>query len=257
MPEGDTLHKLAIALRRELVGKKLTRLFLRDQGAIDPAGGSEVTSVEAIGKHLLIAADVGFTLRIHLGMHGEVRGFRHPHRAPFDANAVLETDDAMFVCRNAAQAELIKTDALDLHPALARLGPDLAVDGVDFADVVRRARERADRGIGEVLLDQSVACGIGNVFKSEVCFLERIHPFKTLSAIDDAKLEAVYRRASELLQRNVRPGKRITTEGTGVGSHYVYERNRRPCRRCAMPIERRLQGEQARSTYFCPRCQPA
>jgi endonuclease-8 len=121
---------------------------------------------------------------------------------------------------------------------------------------VRRLRADPRRSLGEALLDQRSVAGIGNVYKSEVCFIERMDPWAPVGSFDDAALAAVLRRARELLRANVSGGQRVTTGVARPGdSVWVYGRSGRPCRRCGTPIRGRRQGAQARLTYWCPRCQ--
>jgi endonuclease-8 len=107
--------------------------------------------------------------------------------------------------------------------------------------------------IGAVLLDQRVACGVGNVFKSEVLWACRVDPFAPVATLDDTTRRRLVEVAHEQLAANVaRPGGRVT-HGTGVA---VYRKRGRPCPRCGTPIRMRYQGELPRSTYWCPTCQP-
>jgi endonuclease-8 len=112
--------------------------------------------------------------------------------------------------------------------------------------------------LGEALLDQRLVAGIGNVYKSEVCFLEGLDPWGPVRSVPELSLRATLATARRLLQANVRGGRRSTTgSGAAGGSLWVYGRAGRPCRRCGTIIQSRRQGEQGRLTYWCPRCQPA
>ena len=99
--------------------------------------------------------------------------------------------------------------------------------------------------------------GIGNAYKSEVAFLERLDPWAPVASFDDEELESALRTARRLLQANTRGGARVTT-GSGARGEglWVYGRAGRPCRRCGTLILQRRQGELARQTFWCPRCQP-
>jgi endonuclease-8 len=123
---------------------------------------------------------------------------------------------------------------------------------------MRRLRERGDVSLGEALLDQRAVAGIGNVEKSEVCFVERLDPWAPVDRFDDEELDRALATARRLLKANVGGGARVTTGMRGRGRElWVYGRAGRPCRRCGTRIETRRQGELARSTYWCPRCQPS
>ncbi len=104
-------------------------------------------------------------------------------------------------------------------------------------------------------MDQTALAGIGNVYKSEVLFLCGVSPRVRVRDLDDATIDRLVAKAGELLRRNLGPGLRRTTSALSPLRHWVYRRSRLPCRRCGTAIERTVQGEQARSTYFCPACQ--
>jgi endonuclease-8 len=119
----------------------------------------------------------------------------------------------------------------------------------------RRLRTRADLEIGVALLDQTVLAGVGNVYKSEVLFSAGVSPFAPVGELDDDALDRLIATARDLMLRNLGAGGRRTTTGLLPGRLWVYRRAGRPCRRCGTAVRRASQGEQARSTYFCPRCQ--
>jgi endonuclease VIII len=263
MPEGDTVHRIARVLRRELQGRTLTRLVVRDRGDVPELAGRRVDLVEARGKHLLIHFDGGWTLRTHLGMHG--RWVRRHVREPLPPalTAMLVTDETAFICERAFTAELMRTATMRTHPRLARLGPDLLADPPDIAEAVRRAclPAHADREIGDVLLDQRIAAGIGNVYRSEVLFECRVHPRTTLRELGAGRIEEIFSRAAQLMRLNLLTRRRTSVPlrrrpAPSSQRLWVYLRHGRPCLDCGTPVQRFLQGDQARSTYVCPTCQP-
>jgi len=271
VPEGDTLFRAAAALRPYLVGRPVTAARIRQPGpAIDRIVGSTVTAVESRGKNLLIRFDNGFEVRTHLRMNGSWHRYQPGEawkRAASRARLVLEVPGSVAVCFDAPVVELFEQRAEPLHGALRRLGPDLLDGAFDAREAVRRLRapERRDRAIAEALLDQEALAGIGNVYRNEILFLERVSPFVQVAALDDAALERLVATARRLLRANVadqpaKPGiERVTTGGdaTADGPLWVYRRAGRPCRRCGTPIRSTRQGRAApRSTYWCPRCQP-
>jgi endonuclease VIII len=158
------------------------------------------------------------------------------------------------VCFHAPVVEVIADPAR--HPVLAALGPDLCVPGVDLDAVARRLSHlvRPDHEVGGVLLDQRVASGIGNVYKSEVAFIERVDPFAPAGSIGPERWRALYDRAHRLLVANLTAVVRTTAPGP-PGSTWVYDRGGRPCRVCETPIRVHRQGDDARTTSWCPRCQ--
>jgi len=171
------------------------------------------------------------------------------------------------VCFDAPVVELFERRAEVVHPTISMLGPDLLDEDFDQAEAVRRLRDksRADAEIGEAILDQRVVAGVGNVYKSEVLFIERVNPFEKVKALDTATLERILTTSRELLQANARsdaPAGRTTTVDPKTGKKlapsrlWVYDREGRPCHRCGTLIVEKSQGsELPRTTYFCPSCQ--
>lgn len=263
MPEGDTLFRTATVLRRALLDEQVTGARARPGGAqLERVVGSRIEAVRSLGKHLLIGFDAGLTLHTHLGMHGSWHRYRIDERwrrGPDDAVAVLSTPRVVAVCFSAPVVELIDTRAVAIHPALARLGPDLLAPSPDLAAAVARLRsERSrDRSIAEALLDQSAVAGIGNVYRSEVLAIRSIHPFVPVREIPEAVLLGLLREASQLLRANVSGGERATVPEARPGTRWVYGRAGRPCRRCGALIRVAHVGELPRSVYWCPVCQPA
>jgi endonuclease-8 len=223
--------------------------------------GAAITSVEARGKHLLIGFDNGLTLRSHMRMRGSWHRYRPDEawRLPVSAaNAVLETAEAVAVAFNTPTLELLTDSGVARSRSLRELGPDLLGPTFDVAEAVRRLRQRSVLELGEALLDQRLAAGIGNVVKSEVCFILRLDPWAPVARFEDAELESALTTARLLLQANVHGGARVTTGMRGRGKElWVYGRAGRPCRRCGTRVTTRRQGELARSTYWCPTCQPS
>lgn len=267
MPEGDTIFRTAEVLRRALAGRRITaasaqpRPGLRRVPDLSRLIGATVETVEARGKHLLIGFDNGLTLRSHLRMSGSWHRYApgEPWRRPMrQASAILETPHSVAVAFNTPTVELLTDAELRRSRPLTSLGPDLLAREFDVRGVTDRLRERNGMELGNALLDQTAVAGIGNVYKSEVAFLERLDPWAPVAAFEDEDLRAALRTARRLLQANTRGGARITT-GSGVRGQglWVYGRAGRPCRRCGTPISQRRQGELARQTFWCARCQPS
>jgi len=268
MPEGDTVHKLARGLRSRLEDERLAGLWLREQGAIDALAGARVREVAALGKHLLVAlaprgGGPDRVLHVHLGMNGRWRRVEPGARRGGGERLRIETEKDGFACLRAPVAQLLRRVELPGHPALARLGPDLLAGELDLAVVVARARRRDPRTVADLLLDQTVACGLGNVYKSELLFLERLAPRASPRALADERLAALYRRGRELLLANLGGWRRTTTRPVRAGEPWpagmprlwVYERHGQPCLRCGALVGVERQGDLARPTYWCPRCQ--
>jgi endonuclease VIII len=263
VPEGDTVHRNAVVLRRELEGRVLERFAVRDRGDVKELAGRCIEKIEAIGKHLLVHIEGGWTLRVHLGMHGRWVRRSVRERVPASMSALLAAEDTAWICERAYTAELMRTSAVRTHPRLGRLGPDLLAEPPDIGEAVRRASAPAHAGreIGDVLLDQRVAAGIGNVYKSEVLFECRVHPRTQLRDLSAQTLRSIFEKAAHLMRLNL-----LTRRRTAVPLRrrpqpssqrlWVYMRHGRPCLDCGTHIQRFVQGDMGRSTYFCPTCQP-
>jgi endonuclease-8 len=267
VPEGDTLARIASALSPVLNGKLITAARGRPGGVqLERVVGQRVETVESRGKHLLIGFDGGLTLHTHLGMHGSWHRYRSNEkwrRAPSRAVAVLATHDWVAVCFDAPTVELMDSRAVSVHPALRGLGPDVASESldVDAAIAALRLPERGQMAIGDALLDQRAVAGFGNVYRSELCFLETISPFTLVSAVSDDTLRQLIERGSALVRLNSGGGERVTTTAGTPGNTYVYGRAGRPCRRCGTRVtsttSRGREGGPPRRVYWCPTCQPA
>jgi endonuclease-8 len=263
VPEGDTLWRAARTLHGALAGQQVTGFAssLPEVAAVARGlrvAGRTLDAVEARGKHLLVRFSGGVTLHTHLGLHGAWHLYRTGsrwQRSPARARAVVRTATAVAVCFDAPVVEWIGPLSEAAHPSLASLGPDLLATGFDAAAAVRGLRARGDDEIAVALLDQRALCGIGNVYKSELLFLCGMSPFRLVRDLDDATLALLVDTARTLLRRNLGPGARRTTAAGQRSALFVYGRTGRGCLRCRTKIESRAQGEQARTTYWCPRCQ--
>jgi endonuclease-8 len=262
VPEGDTLFKVAARLRPALQGHLLTRFEAPRLVGDAPKLGERIEKVEARGKHLLIHFERGLVLRTHLRMTGSWHVYRERDRwrkPAYLARAVIGSDSGWVgVCFQAPVVETFHERGPEPAP-LAGLGPDLCLpesladDVLD--EIVRRAGRlvASDITVGEALLDQRIAAGVGNVYKSEACFSVGLDPGMPLTAVDADHRRRLWTVAARQLQANLGQAERRTQRG-GLA---VYGRQGRPCHRCGAPIQMARQGEHARSTYWCPTCQPA
>jgi endonuclease VIII len=259
MPEGDTILRAARALDARLRGKRITSFESPlPRLARTELAGRRVDRVEAYGKNLLFRFDDGRALRSHMRMTGSWHLYRPGERwreSPGLARAVLATEDAVAVCFNAPVVELLSPREVDRHKPLARLGPDILSPDFEAAAAVSRLRALPDRSIGEALIDQSAIAGIGNIYKSETLFLCGADPFARVGAFSESELGGIVAKARALMSASVEATPR-TPRPIGRARFRVYRKSGEPCRRCGTTIRLRRQGEAARSTYWCPRCQP-
>lgn len=259
MPEGDTIFRTATQLRKVLDNQVIDRAESRFEiPDADSLAGLRVTEVEPRGKHLLIHFEDGRVLHSHMGMTGAWHIYRPEEawqKSPRGAAMVLRTERFVVVCFRPKQIELIPRARRERDEYLSRLGPDLLADHLDGDAVVARFRKQNPVAIGHVIMNQTVVSGVGNVYKSEVLFLEQIHPLTKVAELTDAQLLAVVERAQSLMRRNLDGYPRRTRFETG-GNVWVYHRRGSECLKCGAKIEMLRQGDLARSTYYCPQCQP-
>jgi endonuclease-8 len=262
MPEGDTIHKLAARMSPALVGQRLCDARLHGR-PVDALSGSPILAVTSRGKHIIIDVECGLSLRVHLGMYGSWH--RYPIGRPWDkpmrqATLVLTLAEQHFVCFNAKEVEILKTGGFRMRDQTSRLGPDLTRHPPVVDALLGRAREllSAETEVTDMLLDQRIASGIGNIYKSELLFLERCDPRTPFGHLSEESFAALYERAGRLLMSNLESGPRVTRNANdGRGILWVYGRSGRPCFRCGTGIVRDLLGRHLRPTYWCPSCQTA
>jgi endonuclease-8 len=282
VPEGDTIHRAATVLGRALSGRTVTRLDTSDPelaqaDRLAPVTGRRVHAVWARGKHLLMLfrngsgdpAEQGadrppqleeedLVLHSHMGMTGSWHVYRPGERWRKPARlsrVTLHTDAFVVPCFQPSLVELLSGPAAAGHPRLRALGPDAMDADFDASEARRRLRALAAEPIGVALIDQRVLAGVGNVFKSEILFLERVSPFVPVGSLPDAVLDSLLVRAHELLRLNRRTSRRTRFKLDGSSPVWVYGRVARPCLACGTPVRMRRQGLAGRSTYYCPRCQ--
>ncbi len=249
MPEGDTIWRAAAMLRERLAGRRVVRAR---PDALNRLAGSTVSAVDSIGKHLVIRFDNGWALHSHMRMRGLWQVYRHGERwrrPEWQAKAVLETADAVAVCFSAPVMEIVR----DARAPLRHLGPDILADGWDSAEVVKRARALDPAPIGEVMLDQRVTAGIGNVYRCEALWQRRINPWAPTADLGDQQLAALFETARTAMRANLRGG--YTRRFPGYGKGAVHGRRGRPCPRCGTPVRMKAMGEHPRFVYWCPSCQ--
>jgi endonuclease-8 len=253
MPEGDSIYRAAQALHRALAGKTVTsfetvlpKLARIDEDA--PVTGRTIERVRPSGKNLIIEFSGDLHLHTHMKMNGSWHIYRpgerwqRPRR---DMRIVISTDEYVAVAFTVPVAEFHTCRSLARQNDLRSMGPDLLGETFDRDEALRRIRARPDEEIANVLLNQRVLAGIGNIWKSETLFASGIDPFARVADLDDAQLERIVDNARKLLVHSAK----------GRSTFAVYTRGGDPCRRCGTPIRYRKQGIDARSTYWCPKCQ--
>jgi endonuclease-8 len=274
MPEGDSIFRAARALDHALAGRTITRFEtvfprLARIDADTPIRGRTIERVEARGKHLLMWMSGDLVLHTHMRMKGSWHLYRpgerwmRPHH---DMRVLIETPDMHAVAFNVPVAEFATAATLPGVGALHDLGPDPLSADFSAPEAVGRILSRGDMEIADALLDQSAIAGIGNIFKSEVLFAGRVHPFARVGDLPADDVERLVQVAVKFLRANADKTtgegivtysglRRVSTRSDPSPRLWVYGRAGLPCRRCGTPISRAKQGPNARSTYWCERCQ--
>ena len=276
MPEGDTVFRTARALGRALVAKPVTGFrttypLLARFDDDTPLTGQLVRSVESRGKWLLIHFSGGGTMATHMLMSGSWHIYRPGERwqrPRTNMRILIENNEYVAVAFNVPVAKMLQSDEIERLLPIPQTTIDVLSQDFDMAEVARRILACGAEQIGDVLLRQQVIAGVGNLFKSEVCYVTATNPFSTVAALDAEKIQALIATSRRLLKANVVEDsdemfvtdlgrRRRTTHASDPGaSLWVYGRQGEPCRRCGQPIRRRLQGPDARVTFWCPQCQP-
>jgi endonuclease VIII len=242
MPEGDALHRAARRLQ-VLVGQKLEVETPHPRAAVKQLApkldGRRLESVEAIGKNLLLRFEGGLVLRSHLRMKGRWRVLGRDAPVFGTPWLVLKGDEHAGILWNGPVLELD-------HGVARRLGPDILAGQPDYDEMVARIRRDPARAVGDALLDQRLVSGIGNVWKVESLWAERVSPWRRVGDVTDDELRAVLATAHRLMRAAL---------DAVPGTRHVYRRKGHMCPRCGMPIKSWPQGDGARMAYWCPECQ--
>jgi endonuclease VIII len=259
MPEGDTIHRTASALRVALVGKAMSRFDAPRLVGPSPQAGRLIERVESHGKHLEITWDDDLVLHTHMRMTGSWHLYRvgEPWRRPYrQLRASIETSDWVAVCFNAPIVETYRSESRARHPGLGRLGPDLCRLDADLGSVVELLLSYPDpeARLRDVMLDQHVMCGVGNVYRCEILWATELSPWAHVGDLSHRDAVRVVNTAARMLRANLQSPQRVTQPGVR-GGLAVYGRNGQACPRCRGTIEVRRSGEQARLLYWCPDCQ--
>lgn len=279
MPEGDTIYRAARSLQKAIGGRVVTgfetglaKLARANDDA--PLVGRVVEKVESRGKWLLIYFSGDLILVTHMLMSGSWHLYHPGERWQMGRSrmrVVIRAGDWEAVAFNVPIAEFHTERSLERSEQVSKLGPDLLADEFTVeagaARLAAYGEEHPDAEIAMVLLNQRVLAGLGNVYKSEVAFAAGVNPFRAMRTLTLKEIAVTVEVAQRYLKANVAEGKRegiVTYAGNRRTTNamnreerlWVYRRQGQECRRCGAPVMMRKQGEQARSTYWCPGCQP-
>lgn len=273
MPEGHTLRRLAADLGGAFAGRELAVSSPQGRFAAEAALLDTSTLVEAdsAGKHLFLEFDDDRVVHIHLGLIGGFDLRRGVAAVPEPRGAVrlrLETTTGELSyadLRGATRCDLVSGSRRD--EVVAGLGPDPLRADADPDRAWRRIRS-SGRSIGDLLMDQAVVAGVGNVYRAEVLFRQRLHPLRPGKTLRKGQWQAIWDDLVGLMAQGVvdnridtvRPehtpeamGREPRVDDHG-GEVYVYRRNAMACHVCGATI--RTQVLAGRNLFWCPRCQP-
>jgi endonuclease-8 len=279
MPEGDTIYRSARAIQKAIGGKVVTGFDtgLAKIASVNddtPVAGRTVEKVISHGKWLLIYFSGDLILVTHMLMSGSWHLYRTGEKWWMGRDrmrVVIETADWQAVAFNVPVAEFYTGRTLERNSQIPKLGPDVLSADFTVETGVERLRQyglaNPDAEIAVVLLNQRVLAGLGNVYKSEVAFAAGVNPFRAMRTITPREMDVMADVSQRYMKANVLDGSGdgiITYSGNRRTTHannreerlWVYGRQGQECRRCGARIMMRKQGEQARSTYWCPECQP-
>jgi len=276
MPEGDTIFRTARTLHRALATKTVTGFrsayaLLTQFNDNTPLVGQVVERVESRGKWVLMYFSGGSILATHMLMHGSWHIYRPGERwqrPGAEMRIVVETGDFVAVGFDVPLAEMHTANSLAHDRRIPPAASNLLGRDFDEDAAVERLRACGEMELGEALMRQKVLAGVGNVFKSEACFVSGLNPFRKVASLTREEVARVVSTAREQLSQNVLEDsgeqivtyrgrwRRTTRQSEQSESLWVYARAGQPCRRCREPIRSRKQGVDARVSYWCPRCQP-
>ncbi len=283
MPEGDTIYRAARALQKAIGGKPVTAFEANvatlasvadDKGIV----GRTVEKVEARGKWCLIHFSGDLILLTHMLMSGSWHIYRVGEKwfSPRSSmRCAITTGNFLAVAFNVPVTEFHTERSLARYSQVPRLGVDILSEGYDtnagVAAMKSYTRQNPEAEVGVTLLNQQVMAGLGNVYKSEVAFAAGVNPFRQLGTVTEREFAVMAEVSGRYMRANINDGassnntdgivtyagNRRTTHSMNAGDRlWVYGRQGQECRRCGALIMMRKQGEQVRSTYWCPQCQP-
>ncbi|MEV7148788.1 DNA-formamidopyrimidine glycosylase family protein [Streptomyces sp. NPDC093084] len=265
MPEGHTIHRLALDYRRLTGPLRVSSPQGKFSDAAQLIDGASLTRTEAHGKHLFLGFRDGDWVHIHLGLFGKVGFGDAPAPPATDTVRLRLADTASYVDLRGPTTCALITDA-EKDAIHARLGPDPLRADAD-PDTAYRKISRSRTTVAALLMDQKVIAGVGNVYRAEVLFRHGIDPYRAGRDLGRAEWDAVWADLVALMRDGVRDNRIDTVrpehspEAMGraprVDDHggevYVYRRAGLPCHVCGTHVA--TAGLAARNLFWCPRCQ--
>lgn len=277
MPELPEVETIKRDLEKLILGKKITgveivpdpkfralRRYPSSEIFVQEVKNTTIKGINRRAKYLLLSLDSGDNLIIHLGMTGQLL-YRpsKTQRENFTRVVFLLNDYELRFTDVRKLGELYlfspgKQEELDL----SKLGPE-PLENEFTPEYLTRMLKKRKKAIKQVLMDQNIIAGIGNIYSDEVLFEARINPKRPASSLGPKEIASLYQATRKVLQEAI--DSRGTTaenevyvdafgrEGNFQNKLKVYQRTERPCYVCGRPISRTEFG--GRSCHFCSRCQ--
>lgn len=263
MPEGHTVHRHAREHRARFRDRPVSLSSPQGRFAAGAAAldGHVLQRAEAYGKHLFLGFPGDRWLHVHLGLYGTWTFGAAPAPAPRGAVRVrLENAESYADLRGATVCELLTTP--ETSAIQARLGPD-PLRPRPQTDPAWSRLSRSRTPLGQLLMDQSVVAGVGNVYRAELLFRAGISPFRPGRAVTREEFDTLWADLVAMMRAGLRAGRIVTTRPVHrragavrpEDAHYVYRRAGLPCRQCASPVASEPMA--GRNLFWCPSCQSA
>lgn len=251
MPEGHTIHRLALDLAQDFAGRQVASSSPQGRFAeADELNGRVFASAQAIGKHLFV--DIGGKrVHVHLGLFGKFRRPRGDRAPSASVRWRLQAEGRTWDLTGPTACHLVGEAEMEAYRE--RLGADPLAPGPRPPSLWQKVH-KSKRPIGALLLDQSLFAGIGNVYRAELLFLVGLSPETPGALVPKPTFERMWKLAKELLQKGVAANRIVTVPGPAKRRRdrlYVYKRWE--CMRCQSRIRRSTLA--ARTMYHCPTCQ--
>ena len=282
MPELPEVQTVVSQLGHKVVGKKIKAVWSDWKKKIFPSfsvfvkhsKGATILGTRRFGKHIVLDLDNGYSIVVHLKMTGHflvknnsnrdaveftedpVNGYIH-HIITFIDEMTLEFSDM----RKFGWLRTMKTGEVESLSSIASLGIDALSPKLSQKHFQALVSERKKRSIGEVLLEQNLIAGIGNIYRSEALFLAGVIPTRKVESLTVNEWKKILPAVKKVLRhalklRGTSDGDFRDTdglEGRFQRTLYVYGREDKACKKCDTIILRRKIGQ--RSIFFCPTCQ--
>ena len=272
MPEGPEIRLAADKIEAVLKDKPAERIefgLAPLKRFAKPLTGSTILSLETRGKALLTHFDSGYTIYSHNQLYGVWRVVKRDKlpKTNRQLRLAIHTDQHSALLYSASDISVWKTEKIEEHPFLQRIGPDILNPNLTWREVAERLQSKAfsGRALNSVYLDQAFLAGLGNYLRSEILFVAGIHPAKRARELSKGELGKLARATLNISQRSYasqgvtipdRQYKALKKKGVRYGKarFFVFSRANQPCRICKTKIQRTTAN--SRRIYTCAVCQP-